>query len=157
MWIILLAAALLGADQYFKYLARRGKLPASLLGGRVQLTHLENDGLAGGRHRGERTLTTAVPCGAFAAALADLLPGLRKKSPAEKIGTAMILAGSISNLWDRLRRGSVTDYLRFPHLAGKKLRALVWNLADFLLLAGGILLMACNMIQFFRRKKRSRI
>ena len=37
-----------------------------------------------------------------------------------------------------IRRGSVTDYVRFPG-AGKKLRNLVWNLADFMLLGGTVL------------------
>ena len=30
-------------------------------------------------------------------------------------GILSVLLGGISNQWDRLRRGSVTDYLQFPH------------------------------------------
>ena len=57
---------------------------------------------------------------------------------AAQLGILSVLLGGISNQWDRLRRGSVTDYVRFPG-AGKKLRSLVWNLADFMLLGGTVL------------------
>ena len=154
MWIILLAAALFAADQALKYLSRQNKLPDELLpGGQVRLTHLENDGLLGGKHRGEKTYTLVVPCLSFLAALSGLLPGLKKRSNAEKAGVALIVAGGISNIFDRLVRGSVTDYIRFPRLPWKKLRTLVWNLADFLLIIGGVIVTVCNFFRWLRRKK----
>lgn len=157
MWILLLMAALLGADQLLKYLARQKELPCQpLAGGQIHLMHLENDGLVGGRHRGDKTLTTVVPVTSFLLVLTELLPGLGKKSVPEKIAAAMVTAGGIGNLLDRLVRGSVTDYIRFPRLPWKKLRALVWNLADLLLLLGGVILTVCQIVRWFGRKKGNR-
>ena len=59
-------------------------------------------------------------------------------------GAALLACGGLSNLVDRFARGSVTDYLRFPRLPGRAGR-LVWNLADFMILAGAALAMASEM------------
>lgn len=155
MWMFLLAAALFAADQSLKYLSRQNELPETMISERhIRLTHLENDGLLFGKHRGEKNITTAVPCLSFLAMLAELLPGIRNRSAAEKSGIALILAGGVSNIFDRLTRGSVTDYIQFPHLPWKKARTLVWNLADFLLLIGGAIVTVCEIAGWFRRKKK---
>ena len=62
----------------------------------------------------------------------------------------LVLSGGVSNQYDRLRRGSVTDYLQFPHRRIKK-RALVWNLADFMLL-GGVVLTVLGLLRELIRK-----
>ena len=65
-------------------------------------------------------------------------------------GILSVLLGGISNQWDRLRRGSVTDYLQFPHRKAKK-RALVWNLADFMLI-GGVVLTVAGLVKELIKK-----
>ena len=82
-----------------------------------------------------------LPLGVWLAAAACLLPELGKRAFAAQLGILSVLLGGISNQWDRLRRGSVTDYLQFPHRKAKK-RALVWNLADFMLIGGVVLTVA---------------
>lgn len=52
------------------------------------------------------------------------------------IGYAFILGGGLSNFIDRVKKGSVTDYLRFPNFPIKKIRNLVFNLSDFGIFAG---------------------
>ena len=64
--------------------------------------------------------------------------GPKRRTAPARLGILLTLTGGLSNQYDRLRRGSVTDYVRFPG-AGKKLRSLVWNLADFMLLGGTVL------------------
>ena len=59
----------------------------------------------------------------------------RRRSP---IGAGLALGGGLSNLWERLRRGTVYDYVQFPKLP--KLGRYVWNLADLAILIGGLLL-----------------
>lgn len=61
------------------------------------------------------------------------------------IGYALILGGGLSNFTDRLRKGSVTDYIRFPKFPVKKISNLVFNLSDFAIFAGVFCLL-------FRRK-----
>ena len=50
----------------------------------------------------------------------------------------MALGGGLSNLWERLKNRRVYDYVQFPKLP--KLGRDVWNLADFAILLGGVLL-----------------
>ena len=62
----------------------------------------------------------------------------------------LVLLGGLSNQFDRLRRGSVTDYLQFPHRRVKK-RALVWNLADFMLIGGVVLTVLGLLRELFKK------
>ena len=126
-----IAAALFAADRILKYLSRTGKLKWE--GRYVRLTHLENRGFFLGL-----------------AAAACLLPELGKRAFAAQLGILSVLLGGISNQWDRLRRGSVTDYLQFPHRKAKK-RALVWNLADFMLI-GGVVLTVAGLVKELIKK-----
>lgn len=52
------------------------------------------------------------------------------------IGYALLLGGGISNFIDRMKKGSVTDYVRFPKFPVKKISELVFNLSDFGIFAG---------------------
>ena len=52
------------------------------------------------------------------------------------IGYAVLLGGGISNFIDRMKKGSVTDYVRFPKFPVKKISELVFNLSDFGIFAG---------------------
>ena len=73
---------------------------------------------------------------ASAAAL-GLLWVNRRWSP---LGMGLILGGGLSNLYERVRHGRVYDYVQFPK-APKPLRRYVFNLADFAILSGCILLL----------------
>ena len=104
------------------------------LDGVLILTHVRPDG-------------DTVGC---AAALCRALRQLGKRAFAAQLGILSVLLGGISNQWDRLRRGSVTDYLQFPHRKAKK-RALVWNLADFMLI-GGVVLTVAGLVKELIKK-----
>ena len=52
------------------------------------------------------------------------------------IGYALLLGGGISNFIDRMKKGSVTDYVRFPKFPVKKISVLVFNLSDYGIFAG---------------------
>ena len=49
---------------------------------------------------------------------------------------ALLLGGGSSNFIDRMKKGSVTDYVRFPKFPVKKISELVFNLSDFGIFAG---------------------
>lgn len=130
-----IAAALFAADRILKYLSRTGKLKWE--GRYVRLTHLENRGFFLGLGQKHEKLLR-------------WLPELGKRAFAAQLGILSVLLGGISNQWDRLRRGSVTDYLQFPHRKAKK-RALVWNLADFMLI-GGVVLTVAGLVKELIKK-----
>ena len=64
----------------------------------------------------------------------------RRSAP---IGAGLLLGGGLSNLYERLRHGKVYDYLRFPKAPGF-IKDYVYNLADFAIFIGAILLVFCR-------------
>ena len=142
------AAALFAADRILKYLSRTGKLKFESK--YLRLTHLENRGFFLGLGQKHEKLLRWLPLGVWLLAAVCLLPQLCKRAFTAQLGIAAVLLGGISNQWDRLRRGSVTDYLQFPHRRVKK-RALVWNLADFMLV-GGVVLTVVGLLKELWKK-----
>ena len=145
---IAVAAALFAADRVLKYLSRTGKLKFESK--YLRLTHLENRGFFLGLGQKHEKLLRWLPLGVWLLAAVCLLPQLCKRAFSAQLGIAAVLLGGISNPWDRLRRGSVTDYLQFPHRKAKK-RALVWNLADFMLI-GGVVLTVAGLVKELIKK-----
>lgn len=149
MYVAIAAAAvLLAADRVLKYLSRTGKLKFESK--YLRLTHLENRGFFLGLGQKHEKLLRWLPLGVWLLAAVCLLPQLCKRAFTAQLGIAAVLLGGISNQWDRLRRGSVTDYLQFPHRRVKK-RALVWNLADFMLV-GGVVLTVVGLLKELWKK-----
>lgn len=139
MWIaLLIAALLLIADQVLKYRARQGKTK-SFAKGHIVLTHLENEGMLFGLCKKRQSLSRILPCVSLAAVLACCIPHFSQKDTLTKAGVAFFTLGGLSNIYDRIRHGSVTDYLHFPKLPMKKFKRLVWNVADFMILIGAVL------------------
>lgn len=137
---VCIALALGLLDRVCKYRARRG---LRRRGRFFELTHLENRGAAAGLLAAHPRWVRAFGCAVYALALALLL--LRMDGGAcLRYGAALLACGGLSNLVDRFARGSVTDYLRFPYLPGRAGR-LVWNLADFMILAGAALALASEI------------
>ena len=68
-----------------------------------------------------------------------------------KIGAGLLLGGGLSNLLDRLIRGHVTDYIRFCKAKIKKLRRIVFNLADVFIAIGAVLLVLFAWKNLLRR------
>lgn len=105
--------------------------------GKAKLCLLYNRGAAMGALKEQRGILNAVTI-AVTAWLFFLVPGFRKKNgTAASVFMGLILGGALGNAYDRLIHGKVTDYIRFPKLPGK-LRHIVFNLADFCLMLGGL-------------------
>ena len=88
---------------------------------------------------------TMVPLLVWIAAAILLLPHVERRLSPARLGILLVLTGGLSNQYDRMRRGSVTDYVQLPR-AGKRLGRLVWNVADFMLL-GGVVLTVIGVIR----------
>lgn len=64
----------------------------------------------------------------------------------EKIGTALIAGGAISNTFDRIRRGYVVDYIGF-NCKWKKAAKITYNIGDFAIFAGAVLVLIENLFK----------
>lgn len=62
-----------------------------------------------------------------------------RSNAAMKAGLALLLGGAYSNTYDRLSRKYVVDYVSFP-VKNKRLRRIVFNLSDFCIMIGAVLL-----------------
>ena len=132
MLTLLIAAAVLAACTGLRrFLNREGRKSRTFWGGRIRLTALWNDGAAFSLPL-KRTLVSALSI-----LILPLVWVFRRRSP---IGAGLALGGGVSNLWERLKNRRVYDYVQFPKLP--KLGRYVWNLADFAILLGGVLLVS---------------
>ena len=129
----MLTATLLicATDQWLKALARgrlrEGEsLPTPRLPGLIRVVHVENPGTAYGALPDARWLHVAVALCVVAAAF---LGALYWSSPLGQWSLGLLSAGSVSNVIDRMLRGTVTDYVALG-------RGPVFNLADVAINAG---------------------
>jgi len=112
------------------YLDRSSRKTVETAGGHIRLTALWNKGAAFGlpiRREGLLVLSGAVLSAVWL---------LRGRSP---VGAGLALGGGAANLAERLRHGKVYDYVQFPKAPGR-LKRYVFNLADFAIFAGGLLM-----------------
>lgn len=119
------------------YLDRTSYRKTEHAGGRICLRAMRNGGAAFGLPIRKEALP------AVSAAALGMLWTQRRRNP---VGVGLALGGGVSNLLERLRWGSVYDYLQFPHAPGR-LKQYVFNLADLAILLGGLALA-------LRRKRR---
>ncbi|MDO5520610.1 MAG: signal peptidase II [bacterium] len=92
-----------------------------------------------------KILTTTV-IGALLLLLCYLMH--KKQSKFFQLGLSMVLGGALSNMIDRYQYGYVVDYFSFNF--GKKLKQIVFNLADIIIMAGGAI---CIIAQLFKKGK----
>lgn len=114
LWALLTAAAVVLVDQLTK-LAVRDSIALgetrSLVPG-IQLVDTRNRGIAFGFLPGRHWLVTAL----IAAALLVLLVYFARNSARRLLWlpTGMLIGGALGNVLDRLRSGSVTDFVKLP-------------------------------------------
>ncbi|MEK6606775.1 MAG: signal peptidase II [Myxococcota bacterium] len=125
------------ADQLAKTWAigalRRSRRSITVVEGFFDFRYSENTGSAFGLFQGKGDVLTVIGLGAlaFVAYLAWKNPDARRKS---LVALGLIAGGAVGNLYDRLARGSVVDFIVW-HLRD----TFVWpafNVADAALVAG---------------------
>lgn len=124
-----LAAAfcLIAADQLTKRLsAGIAGRPVVVIEGIFELCYLENSGAAFGLLQNQRIIFIAIAVLFLLAAVYVMirLPGTRRYAPL-RIVTCVLMSGALGNLIDRIKFGSVRDFLYF-----KLIDFPVFNLAD---------------------------
>ncbi len=122
--------------------------PLSRTDGLVSLRKVHNPGLPFGRLAGHPGLVKGIPLAVTSAATGIFCLLFPKKGyGARKFGLALVIGGGLSNLYDRLFRGYVVDYL---HIGWKKLKGVIFNLADVCILIGSAVFFAGELIASFR-------
>ena len=61
-----------------------------------------------------------------------------------RAGLALLLGGAYSNTYDRLTRNYVVDYVSFP-VKNKRVRRVVFNISDFCIMIGALLMVLGDM------------
>jgi signal peptidase II len=142
--MILLVFLLVGCDHATKVaaesrLAETG--PMALVPGVLELRYVENVDTAFSLTRSFQSRFKAEVLALFSL-LGVLGVGIlaRRRFPraasVEKVALALVFAGAVANVVDRLRRGFVVDFIHLQHWP-------VFNLADVFIVVGALLLAAC--------------
>lgn len=149
-WMTGFAAALLGTDLFCKYRMERkddGEKEKKIFGGKVLIRKVHNYGFALNILSGEERI---VKGGSLLAGILLLCYHVKlffsKKGTWKFAGTSLMLAGALSNLYDRFRRGYVVDYIGFA-AADPQIRKITFNIGDFCLMAGAVILAAASAIR----------
>lgn len=137
--IMTLIVSLLGfaGDEISKEWARvnlAGK-DKSFFGGRIKLMLRENRGFAMNRFESNRKAVVTVSAAVFAVLLVFYIPvvfdsGYRAVRP----GFSLLFAGAAGNVYDRLVKGRVTDFINVSFF-----NKIVFNIADVLIVVGGLM------------------
>ncbi len=146
---IYMIAALFGIDYFCKENIEAQKqedFPRDMekTHGKIRLYRNHNDGFCFGVKKDDKELVRMVPI-VFTSAAAGILTWLLCRGEgrkADRIGLALVTAGGLSNLYDRIRRGYVVDYFS---IRCKYLEKIVFNLGDFFIFAGSALIAISGM------------
>ena len=142
MTVLGAGAAVFTADQLLKASIERqaaDTFPRDVpgTGGAARYEKCHNKGLLMGAMQEDREMVQLLPAisaAALGGRLFEMLSG--KGKTVEAMGLSIVLGGAMSNLYDRMLRGYVVDYLSIKKGFLKKM---VINLGDAAIFAGGIL------------------
>ena len=110
----LVLAAVLAVDQFTKALVRGGVDRGSedpILPG-LELVHVRNEGVAFGISAGGKTLVIVLISVALLALVVYFSRHATK--PLVWLPVGLLIGGAIGNIFDRIRDGAVTDFLKIP-------------------------------------------
>jgi signal peptidase II len=150
--IVSVFATCVGCDQITKRIARErldGNPPRSFLADTVRLVYAENPGaflgLGGGLPPRARWLLLVAVNAGIAAGLVVVLFWHANMSHARAAACALLLAGAVGNLIDRVRfDGLVIDFL---NLGVGPLRTGIFNVADMAITFGAVLLILPHLVR----------
>jgi signal peptidase II len=154
MLYVFIIAVIVAGEYFIKdYIETHKKLgeKQELLGGKIILRRHHNEGAFLNFMEEKKELLKTISCillGLIMLLFIILLP--KKERKLFKLGLAFTLGGAISNVLDRLQRGYVVDYFSFQW---KRLRSIVFNLADMAIFLGSALMLLSSM--FSAKSKRS--
>ncbi len=147
-------AVLVAIDQIIKLLVIEHLEPIgsfALIDGFIQLNYAENTGAAFGSFSGKTTLLSIFTVIIIVAGILYLMIG-KRKIDVEYVCIALIIAGGIGNLIDRIFRGFVVDYIEplFVDFA-------IFNFADMLITCSSIFLAIWMIYEMYKEGKAEKV
>ena len=145
--LLLLVATTIGCDRATKLLAAaelRGRPARAYLGGTLRLHYVENPGAFLGLGSSlPASLRWWLLTAGTAAAFAALVWTQRRVDfgATGRVGLSLVLAGGISNFWDRARDGAVVDFL---NVGVGPVRTGIFNVADMAITLGVLLVLVAT-------------
>ena len=142
---LIVAAIVVGVDQLTKFLIY-GTPAGSVVGNLLWFESTLNTGVAFSMFEGMQWLFIVIASVASILFIYLIVSKKWLESKFEKISVALVLAGTVGNLIDRIIFNGVRDfiYLKFINFA-------IFNVADMAITIGAI--MFCVAIVFFRKSK----
>lgn len=142
MFWFILAASLTSADLGIKNYIKKNIAETDqkkILGDKVIITKFTNKGAALGFLKDKTRELIGISLVCFGIIFGMLLMLTHQKGNIFlKLGLAMMLGGAGSNVYERLTNGGVTDYFKLD-IGIKKLKNIIFNIGDFLIIFGSIL------------------
>lgn len=151
LWIVLVLV--LALDLASKHLAVKvlgdpnsdGAIASQVIPGILEFRTQNNEGAAFGSFQGQRTLFVLVgvlAVGVFVAMFARSRP----RQWFMHAGIALVLAGALGNLYDRVVHHHVRDFIRITaQWSGREIYPPVFNVADIALVVGVMMIMVSSI------------
>jgi len=141
MIFLLLMAGIVILEYRIKEYRERHKLPKTYMNGKLRIVTFHNKGAFYGMGDEKPKLVKGISLIITAALTGMFLKRLKNKEKDKTIltGFGILLGGAISNIYDRIKRGYVVDYINLPK-APWKIKNIVFNIADVAILIGSILI-----------------
>lgn len=114
-------------------------LPKEVCGGRVTIRRFHNGGAAFSSGRKNIAVTVVAVIFSILMTILFFAPISQDGTKLLRTGLAMMLGGAYSNTYDRMKRGYVVDYLSFKNSRSKYLSGIVYNISDFFIAAGALI------------------
>jgi signal peptidase II len=150
---ILIAAVLVGIDQLAKWLVVMNigyRDSVTVIRNVIDFTHWHNNGAAFGILSGQQPLLITVTSVFLLGAVVVLLSG-KVKSKWMLAAIALIIAGGVGNLIDRIVQGYVVDFIEL-----KFINFAIFNFADMCAVTGAFLLFFVVLLEEIREYKAKR-
>jgi signal peptidase II len=151
-FIFLLSLPLYALDQFTKYLAQRfvdpDQPPRVVVEGFLHLVNVTNTGAAFGSFKNNNTFFIVISCVALLFVV-SLLVRRRSHDIWRDVSLALLLAGILGNLTDRLLYGHVIDFLLFDLHVPLAHPWPAFNVADSCI----SIAVACFIIHSFQQKR----
>lgn len=116
------------------------EMDRKIAGGKILLRKVHNHGLAMNTLDEYPKVVKGTALAAMGTmAVVWMLALAEKGNILKKCGLSLILGGAVSNIYDRLKRGYVVDYIAF-NVKKENIRNITFNLGDFAIFGGMFML-----------------